>query len=95
LFLFLFFLNDKQTDFMWSINNIFDFYQTVYNTTINNETISKRSTSSYDIKIIIFFCFICLMIFLCIITVFVRRHRKRKKENDLNSIQDSTSNSIQ
>jgi len=68
---------------MWSINNIFDFYQTVYNTSISNETISKRSISSYDIVIISFLCLICLMIFICIIKVFVRRCRKRKKQNDL------------
>jgi uncharacterized membrane protein YhaH (DUF805 family) len=68
---------------MWSINNIFDFYQTVYNTSINNETISKRSISSYDIVIIIFLSLICLMIFICIIKVFVRRRRKRKERNDL------------
>jgi len=68
---------------MWSINNIFDFYQTVYNTSINNETISKRSISSYDIVIIIFLSLICLMIFICIIKLFVRRRRKRKERNDL------------
>jgi len=68
---------------MWSVNNIFDFYQTAYNRSINNEIISKRSISSYDIIIIIFLSLICLMIVICIIQVFVRRFRSRNKQNDL------------
>jgi uncharacterized membrane protein YhaH (DUF805 family) len=76
---------------MWSINTIFDLYQTVSNTSINNEKIPKRRISSYDIVIIIFLSLICLMIFICIIKVFVRRCRKRKEKNDLYSINDSTS----
>jgi heme/copper-type cytochrome/quinol oxidase subunit 2 len=77
---------------MWSINNIFDLYQTVYNTSIKNEIISKRGISSYDIVVIIFLSFICLMIFICIITVFIR-YRKRKKQNDLNFIKNRVSKS--
>ena len=77
---------------MLSINNIFDLYQTVYNTSIKNEIISKRGISSYDIVIIIFLGLICLMIFICIITVFIR-HQKRKKQNDLNFIKNRVSKS--
>jgi len=68
---------------MSSINNIFDLYQVVYNTSIKNGTISKRRVSSYDIVIIIFFSLIFLMIFTCIIKIFVRRCRQYKKRNDL------------
>jgi flagellar biosynthesis/type III secretory pathway M-ring protein FliF/YscJ len=68
---------------MWSVNNIFDFYQTAYNRSINNETMSKRNISSYDIVILIFLSLICLMIVICIIQVFVRRFRSRNKQNDL------------
>jgi hypothetical protein len=77
------------------MNTIFDLYQTVSNISINNETISKRNISSYDIVIIIIFSFICLMIFICVIITFVQRCRKRKERNDLRFSKDSISKIIQ
>ena len=76
------------------MNTIFDLYQNVYNTSMTNETISKRNISSSDIVIIIFFSFICLMIFICIIKVFVRQCRKRKKRSDLRFSKNSISKII-
>jgi ATP-dependent Zn protease len=76
---------------MWSIDNIFDLYQTVYNKSITNETISKRSNTSYDIVVIIFLIFICVIILICMIRIFVRRNRKYKDKNYLQTIKNRKS----
>ena len=80
---------------MWNINNIFDLYQTVYNTSINNGTISKRSISSNDIVIIIILSLLCLMIFICTTKILIRRYRKTKERNGLRFSKDPISKIIQ
>ncbi len=73
------------------MNTIFDLYQTVYNKSINNETISQRKISASDIVIIIIFSLICIMICICIIKVFIRQCRKHKEQNDLHLKKNSIS----
>ena len=82
---------DRSVNSLQSINNVFDLYSTVSNRSINNEIISKRRISSYDILIVVFLSFSLLIMILCIIKAFVRRYQKQE-QNDVRFIKKPTLN---
>ena len=58
------------------LNNAFDFYQTISNVSVTNETVSESRLTSHDIVLFVSLSLACLLLALCAIKTVVRRCRK-------------------